>query len=204
MRILLTGGSRFLGQGLIRRLGPSHELRLLDCGSSRELAGCQAMVHLWSESTGPLETEARAAGVGPIIRVLAWTDPLVHPVEACTLRLPPLIGPGDPDGTVGRWLSAADTEPPSGRAVMVDHRDALGGIESALWKGKQAHQYTLVGANPTWVQLAELLRGFGGAGGVSGTWGEDAGVLSTHKEAAELGWWSRGLERSLNDTVASL
>jgi hypothetical protein len=55
VRIVLTGAEQALGQALIARLRPSHELLIRDCSSPREIVGCQAMIHLWSAATSGIE-----------------------------------------------------------------------------------------------------------------------------------------------------
>ena len=210
MRILLTGADQALGQALITRLQPSHELLIRDDSSSREIVGCQALIHLWSAATEGIEASARAAGVEHILRVVPWAGPADPAPGCCIVRTAPLMGPGDPEAVIQGWLSWAlqDPQEGAGRAVLVDHRDALGGIESALWKGRAGAVYPLIGANPTWSALGAQLRSIwtGPAPG-AGPWavpGEDAGQIGTDSSEADLGWWHRSLEQSLRDTVARL
>jgi len=229
MRILLAGAQEVLGQALIERLGTQHEILALTHGSvgdlrvptgniddlhgdalQRFMLGCQSMIHLWQGPTPPLEDAARAAGITHIVRVVPWQAPHVSDTGCCILRVAPMIGPGDPHGVGQAWINWAMTTQEMGteRTVLVDHRDVVGGIESALWKGQHGAMYPLVGANPTRAELATLLQALNTQKSPdSGTWvapGEDVGQIDTSRAEADLGWWHRSIERSLSETVAGL
>ena len=210
MRILLVGTGEVLASGLIARFRDHHELLCRDAGDARELVGCQTMIHLWTAQTASMEDHARAAGIKRIIRVVGW-EPAPDPEPGvCIIRLAPLIGPGDPQGTIRQWhqwVHQANPDPQS-HAPMVDHRDALGGIEGAMWKGKDGVIYPLVGPCP---MVGELQRALSAALPLPGP-GEhgpgqpitEAAQANTESARRDLGWWHRTLQQSLNDTVAGL
>ncbi len=230
MRILLAGADTVLGLPLLRRLGSAHEILALGCDAQPELpvpgellhavsnedlarfmAGCQAMIDLIGPDTDRLEPAARAAGIQHIIRVVPYS-PLNTPCEGrCTLGLGQLIGPGDPQDVIRGWMrwAISDPAPGEGHAALVDHRDALGGIESALWKGKPGRVYPLVGANPSWQLLAQELRACWTKSSppAPGAWsapGPDVGRVDSRSSKTDLGWWHRAWGQSLSETVASL
>ncbi len=230
MRILLAGAQQFLGRAVLARLLPAHEILALvqgrptdlpvpaaDMGPMSEDAlaryglGCQSMIHLVGPGSERLERAARRAGIAHIVRVVPWSNTDGPDEDRCTLRVGQLIGPGDPHGVGRSWMRWAltDPSPVPGRAGLVDHRDAVGGIESALWKGQAGALYPLVGANPAWSDLAGRLRACWGkrpppAEGPEAAPGVDAGEVDLGRVQADLGWWHRDLDRSLAETVAGL
>jgi len=230
MRILLAGAHRPLSSVLLERLEPSHEILLLVPGKPPDRAapssdmrslsdleltrfgqGCQTMIHLVGPHTERVEAAAVAAGIHHIVRVEPWRMDSAPKPTRCTLRLGSLIGPGDPQGVIRAWLrwSLGSVQAKPGHAVLVDFRDAAGGIEGALWKGKPGAVYPIVGGNPSHHELRDSLRAL---------WtgppptvppdtpapGLDAGSVDLHASRSELGWWSRDINASLRDTVASL
>jgi hypothetical protein len=166
---------------------------------SRFAEGCDALINI----AGPgqpafFDAAIHDAGIRRWVQVSPPNPPRPPVYTDYAVHLIPgrLLGPGDPWGQgqmLRRW-AMSDRVAPAAAPGLVDFRDVMGAIESALYRGTPGRGYPLVNECPDWAGLRAHLRGQ-----MIDTQPPEA-PTQTDASKRDLGWWCRDWRRTLNDT----
>jgi hypothetical protein len=88
----------------------------------------------------------------------------------------------------------SDRVAPTEAPALVDFRDVMGAIESALYRGTPGTPYRLLNDCPDWAALRAHLRGQ-----IIDTKAREP-PSQTKLSKRDIGWWFRDWRRTLNDT----
>jgi hypothetical protein len=201
---------------MLQRLSREHALLAVSWGASPEVdvpwasptrqldltrfaEGCDAVIDIGGRGQPEFfDAAIQDAGLQRWVRVSPFNQP--HPPVCANnaVHLIPgvLLGPGDPwgQGQILRHWAMSDRVAPTEAPALVDFRDVMGAIESALYRGTPGTPYRLLNDCPDWAALRAHLRGQ-----IIDTKAREP-PSQTKLSKRDIGWWFRDWRRTLNDT----